>query len=203
MEKPAFWNHNAAYYPWLRRQLDRAAAKNILDVGCGDGSLARFLASTGRQVLGIDPDPAAVARALERTGEGENARFLSVPFEEFKAPPDSLDGIVFVASLHHMEGEGAIRKARELLKPGGLLLVVGLASPSSSGDWALEALRVLPARLGTALHREHSSEALGLAVKYALPKMGEVRALVRRELPGAKLRSGLYYRWLLRWTKPQ
>ena len=202
MEKPAFWNHNAAYYPWLRRQLDRAAAKNILDVGCGDGSLARFLASTGRQVLGIDPDPAAVARALERTGEGENARFLSVPFEEFKAPPDSLDGIVFVASLHHMEGEGAIRKAKELLKPGGLLLVVGLASPSGPGDWALEALRVLPAKLGTLFHQGNAtSEELGLRTSYNFPKMAEVRALIRRELPGAKLRRGLYYRWLLRWTK--
>ena len=41
-----------------------------------------------------------------------------------------------------------------------------------------------------------------MAVNYALPKMAEVRAMIRRELPGAKLRSGLYYRWLLHWTKP-
>ena len=41
MEKPAFWSHNAAYYPWVRRQLESVAAKRILDVGCGEGSLAR------------------------------------------------------------------------------------------------------------------------------------------------------------------
>ena len=201
MEKPAFWNHNAAYYPWVRRQLDKAAAKRVLDVGCGEGSLARYLASPEREVLGIDPDPAAVSKALERTGEGGDARFLCVRFEEYDAPPNSLDGVVFVASLHHMDGVGAIRKAKELLRPGGLLLVVGLASPSGPGGWALEALRVLPAWLGTALHRARSSEALGLDVNYALPKMAEVRALIRRELPGSKLRSGLYYRWLLSWTK--
>jgi 2-polyprenyl-3-methyl-5-hydroxy-6-metoxy-1,4-benzoquinol methylase len=202
VEKPAFWNHNAAYYPWVRRQLDRSGAKRVLDVGCGEGSLARYLAAPGREILGIDPSEEAIALARSKTGEGAGVRFLPVTLEGLDAPPGSLDGVVFVASLHHTDGEGALRKARELLKPGGLLLIVGLASPSGPGDWALEALRVLPAKLGSALHRERSSEALGLIVNYALPPMGEVRALVRRELPGAKLRSGLYYRWLLRWTKP-
>ncbi len=201
MEKPAFWNHNAAYYPWLRRQLDRAAAKRVLDVGCGEGSLARFLAAPGRQIWGIDPFAAAIGAARDKCGEGEGLTFLCASFEDFEAPPGSLDGIVFAASLHHMEEEGAIRKAKKLLKPGGLLLIVGLASPSGPADWVLEVLRILPARLGTALHRARSSEELGLPTSYVFPPMAEVRALVRRELPGAKLRCGLYYRWLLRWTK--
>jgi SAM-dependent methyltransferase len=201
MEKPAFWNHNAAYYPWIRRQLDRSAAKHVLDVGCGEGSLARYLASPGREVLGIDPSSEAIALARKQTGEGEGVRFFPLSLEVFDAPPGSMDAVLFVASLHHTDGEGAVRKAKALLRPGGRLLIVGLADPSGPGDWLLEALRVAPAKLGTALHRERSSEELGLAVDYALPQMGEVRALVRRELPGAKLRSGLYYRWLLSWTK--
>ena len=49
MEKPAFWNHNAAYYPWIRKQLEGIAATRILDVGCGEGSLARYLAFPGRE----------------------------------------------------------------------------------------------------------------------------------------------------------
>jgi SAM-dependent methyltransferase len=202
MEKPAFWNHNAAYYPWVRRQLDRAAAKNILDVGCGEGSLARYLASPGRKVLGIDPFATAIDEARSKGGEGAGVTFLCAAFEDFETPPGSLDGIVFAASLHHMAPEGAIRKAKKLLKPGGLLLIVGLAAPSGPADWILEALRVLPARLGTALHRARPSEALGLPISYEFPPMAEVRALAGRELPGAKLRCGLYYRWLLRWTKP-
>lgn len=201
MEKPAFWNHNAAYYPWIRKQVESIAAKRILDVGCGEGSLARYLAFPGREILGIDPSGEAIARARKQTGEGEGVHFLNLSLEGFDAPPGSMDAVIFAASFHHMEEEGALRKARELLRPGGRLLIVGLADPSGPGDWLLEALRVAPAKLGTALHRERSSEELGLAVDYALPKMGEVRALVRRELPGAKLRSGLYYRWLLSWTK--
>lgn len=101
-----------------------------------------------------------------------------------------------------MDGEAAVRKAKELLKPGGLLLVVGLASPSGPQDWALAALRVLPAWLGTLGHGGGTtSEQLGLRTTYTVPKMEEVRSLIRRELPGAKLRHGLYYRYLLSWTK--
>ncbi len=201
MERPSFWNHNAAYYPWVRRELDRAAARSVLDVGCGEGALLRYLAAPQRQLLGIDPSAEAVASALAQTGKGEELRFLCTAFEDFEAPPGSLDAVVFSASLHHMDARKAVRKAKELLRPGGRLLVIGLAAPSGPGDWALECLRVLPARLGTLLRRARSSEELGLPVSYEFPKMAEVRALIRRELPGARLRSGLYYRWLLRWTK--
>ena len=201
MEKPSFWNHNAAYYPWIKKALDRSGAGKILDAGCGEGALVRYLRAPGRQLTGIDPDPAAVSRARQSTAEGEDVRWLCTTFEDFAAPRGSLDAVVFVASLHHMDARKALRKAKELLRPGGRLLAVGLAAPSGPGDWALECLRVLPARLGTLLRRARSSEELGLSVSYALPGMSEVRALVRRELPGAKLRSGLYYRWLLQWTK--
>lgn len=201
MEKPAFWNHNAAYYPWIRKQLDRQGARKVLDVGCGEGSLARYLAAPGRRIRGIDPSDAVIASAVEKTGDEADVSFRCAAFEAFEAPPCSLDAVIFAACLHHMEGEAAIRKAKELLRPGGLLLAVGLASPSGPGDRALEALRVLPAKLGTRLHRAQSSEDLRLPTSYSFPQMAEVRSLVRRELPGAKLRQGLYYRWLLRWVK--
>ena len=35
----------------------------------------------------------------------------------YKDGTDSFDAIVFVASLHHMDAETALRKARELLAP--------------------------------------------------------------------------------------
>ena len=111
MEKPAFWNHNAAYYPWIRKQLDRQGARKVLDVGCGEGSLARYLAAPGRRIRGIDPSDAAIASAWEKTGDEADVSFRCAAFEAFEAPPCSLDAVIFAASLHHMEGEAAIRKA--------------------------------------------------------------------------------------------
>ena len=107
----------------------------------------------------------------------------------------------FVASLHHMEAEAALRKAARLLCRGGVLLVVGLAKPSGLGDRLLEGLRVLPSLVVSRMHRAQSSEELGIPVSYALPPMREVRSLVHRLLPGAKLRQGLHYRCLLKWIK--
>ena len=198
MDRPEIWNHNAAYYPWVRRQL--RGGRHILDVGCGEGSLVRFLAEPGRSVLGLDPDPGCIGRARSRACPA-GVGFTEGTLEDFSAPAGSLDGVVFSASLHHMEPEPALRKASALLREGGILLVVGLAKPSGLGDLLLEGLRVLPSAAVTRLHSARSPETLGVPVSYALPPMPEVRALTRRLLPGAALRPALHYRYLLRWTK--
>lgn len=46
------------------------APRSVLDIGCGEGWLARALAARGIQVLGIDADPALTARA-RAAGGGE------------------------------------------------------------------------------------------------------------------------------------
>ena len=195
--RPEYWNHNAAYYPLLRRLT--AGKKRILDAGCGEGALARFLAEPGREITGVDPDEGCIRRASARAAGGTEFRCCTL---EDLSDPGPFDAVVLSASLHHMDGDRALEKAKRLLEKGGLLLIVGLARPSSPGDRLLEILRVVPCAVLSRLHRQKSTEDLGLPVSYALPSMGEVRALVRRRLPGAKLRQGLYYRWLLRWEKP-
>ena len=200
MAQPEYWNHNAAYYPWVERHL--RGRRRILDVGCGNGALAAVLEAPERRILGIDPFPACIEAAKKRE-LGEDISFENCTLEELEAPAGSLDAVVFAASLHHMDPERALGKAVSLLKPGGVLLAVGLAKPSSPGDHVLEALRVLPSALLTRLHRERSSEELGVPVSYDLPPMGEVRRLARTLLPGARLRQALHYRYLLRWVKPE
>lgn len=157
MGRPEFWNHSAAYYPWLRRQL--AGRRRILDVGCGEGALARYLAEPGRVITGIDPDEGCILRSVARTAAG--TEFLCCTMEAF-SDPGPFDAVVFSASLHHMDGEKALEKAAALLGSGGLLLIVGLARPSSVGDWLLEGLRVLPSAVLSRLHRQQRAEELGV-----------------------------------------
>ena len=197
VERPEFWNHNAAYYPWLKRQL--RGKTRILDAGCGEGSLVRFLAAPGRVITGIDQDEDCIRRASARAAAG--TEFQCCTLEGF-SDPGPFDAVIFSASLHHMDGEKALDRAAALLDRGGLLLIVGLGSPSTPGDRLLEILRVIPCAALSRLHRQRSAEDLGVPVSYELPPMGEVRALIRHKLPGARLRHGLYYRWLLRWEKP-
>ena len=128
--------------------------------------------------------------------------FIATAFETFSAEPEIYDAVTFVASLHHMEQAEAVEKAKMLLNPGGKLLVVGLAAPSRLSDRLRELGRVIPAAIGSKLHRMRTSEELGVPTAYSFPKMDEIRALATAQLPTAKLSHGLYYRYLLSWQKP-
>ena len=46
-----------------------------------------------------------------------------------------------------------------------------------------------------------TSEDLNINVNYNLPSMHDLKCLYRKEIPGYKLRYGLYYRYLLDWIK--
>lgn len=195
----SYWNHNTAYYAWVRDEV--ATRGNILDAGCGDGTLARYLGTCSNRIVGIDPSRRCIERAHAVSSDNEGIIFECVPFSSYQAPPESLDAIIFVASLHHMDATEAIEKAKGLLAPKGKIVIVGLASPASPLDWAVEILRVVPCRIISAIHREISSEKREIPTSYEFPTMSDVRALSERMLPGARLRYGLYYRYLLTWTK--
>ena len=193
-----YWNHNAAYYPWIARQV--GSRSRVLDVGCGDGTLARYLAAPGRTVTGLDPDAGCILRARRASEGTAGLRFVLTDFEMFEAAPGSFDAVLFVASLHHMVATAAVEKAAALLSPGGVLLIVGLAAPSTLPDRLLDAARVVPSFVSSRLHRMQSSESLQIPTSYRLPPMAEVRTLAAR-LPDAVLRYGLHWRYLLKWEK--
>ena len=191
-----YWNHNTAYYPWIRKQA--SDCRSVLDVGCGDGSLAFFLDDGAKEIVGIDVDGDSIRRACAMGGEG-GPRFAACDFLEY-APGRHFDAVVFSASLHHMDMRQALRKAKALLAPGGKVLIVGLAKPSTAADHLLEAARVIPSKVMSAVHRMRSSEEMGLNVSYDFPPMREIRAAISAELPGARMRRGLHYRYLLVWS---
>ena len=41
---------------------------------------------------------------------------------------------------------------------------------------------------------------LGIRTDYRLPRMSDIRRIVRQELPGARIHYALQYRYLLEWT---
>jgi 2-polyprenyl-3-methyl-5-hydroxy-6-metoxy-1,4-benzoquinol methylase len=192
-----YWNHNSAYYPWVVAKT--FGCQRVLDVGCGNGELAYLLAAAGHSVTGIDPSASCIAEARARES-GEDVRFARASFESYGAGK-SFDAIVFVASLHHMDMERTLARAKELLAPGGVIAVVGLASPSSALDHAIEVLRVVPSCVSSRLHRMRTSEGLGIPTSYELPTMAQVREVASRHLPGSTIRHGLHWRYLLSWRK--
>lgn len=197
MMQANYWNHNSAYHPWVLEKT--RGCQRVLDVGCGNGELALMLALDGHSVTGIDPSDECIAEARVRA-HGEKVRFDCTTFENFEAE-EPFDAIVFVASIHHMDMEKAIAKAKGLLAPGGVIAIVGLASPSSALDHAIELLRVIPSWISSKMHHMRPSEDLGIPTSYVMPTMAQVREVASRLLPGAAIRHGLHWRYLLAWRK--
>lgn len=193
-----YWNHNTAYHRWILRHASRA--RSALDVGCGDGLLLARLAPRCETAAGIDPDDGAANHARERTACFSNVRVIRGDFLSADFGGETFDAVIFAASLHHMDTEAALMKAKELLNAGGALLVVGLARPDGAADWVTEALRVVPAKIGSFLHGEKRGRTAAVPTRDPQMSLGEIRRIAKRVLPGAKIRRGLYYRYLLRWN---
>jgi len=198
-DNKAYWTHNTAYHKYILRYAkgrDRA-----LDVGCGDGLLVRRLSGVCRFVTGAEPDAVSADRAMLRLKDVENAEIIKAGFEDYDAEDESFDYITFVASIHHMDLEYCLRKAKRLLKRGGALIVVGCAKSRGAGDALLDAARAIPARIGSLLHGE-AKGGIGVPTETPETDLKTIKNAAKRELPGVKIRRGLYYRYLLRWTKP-
>ncbi|MGW0252454.1 class I SAM-dependent methyltransferase, partial [Nocardia goodfellowii] len=127
MRRDPYWNHNTHYHPWLLAQVP-ARARTALDVGCGDGLLARKLSTRCADVVGVDLD-AAILETADRT---PNIRYEQI---DFRSVSGTFDFVAAVASLHHVPLTEGLCALRRLVAPGGTLAVVGLTKMTPRTDW--------------------------------------------------------------------
>ena len=192
------YNHNVHYADLLLSQVP-AACRSALDVGCGDGGFARRLADRFSAVVtGIDQDRAMIERARTLAGD-RLIRFVEADFLQY-AFDEPFDFIAASASLHHMPCEQALLKMAALLRPGGVLAVLGLFREVSFTDRAV-ALVATPVNVFYALHRGRVSS--GAPIKPPDMSLAEIRETVATVLPSARMRRLLLWRYLLTWQKPQ
>lgn len=107
--------------------------RSVLDIGCGEGWLARELAAQGLQVMGVDAIPGLIAEA-RRAGGGD---FRIVSYEEIAAGALAVSVDVLVGNfslLGDTSVEGLFRAAPTLLKPGGAFIVQTLHPVAACGD---------------------------------------------------------------------
>lgn len=98
----------------------------ILDIGCGSGVISLFLASRGKQVLGIDISRSSINACREgakNLGLKEKAVFKVVDFPREKLNR-KFDIVICSEVLEHIEeDEKAVEEIYNLLTPGGLLII--------------------------------------------------------------------------------
>ena len=197
-----YWNHNTAFHQEVVRDAGRRGGR-ALDVGCGEGLLCARLAGVCREVIGIDSDERALARARRRLERTPKARVLARDIMDPDLPVrlGAFETVTCVAVLHHLPLEEGLAALGALVAPGGRLIVIGLAADKSPWDWIVSGLSVLPIRVMSAWHRE--TRDIGVATTRARESLGEIRAAASRILPGARLRRRFYYRYSLVWDRPR
>jgi SAM-dependent methyltransferase len=180
-----FYRHSAegsgGVLAWLRERLSRWSAKRrnsappfrfggrrtgrVLEVGCGSGELLQHFASHGWETYGIDPSGAAVAAAARRGAKAHEGTLQDCPWQD-----QTFDAITFQHSLEHISDPvPALQQARELLAPGGVLVI---AVPNWS-SWQRRLFGNRWAMLDMPRHQQHLSpraltrlaEKLGLEVE--------------------------------------
>ena len=92
--------------------------KRVLDLGCRSGALTRHLLD-GNEVVGVDVDPAALAKAAALGIEPVQANVEEpLPFDD-----ESFDAVVAGELLEHLQFPDAlVAEVRRVLRPGGVLV---------------------------------------------------------------------------------
>ncbi len=125
----------------LIEQASLRRSSRVLDIGCGTGSLVVLIKRLHPEleVVGLDPDPKALARTrrkLERVGL--SAQLDEGFSDELPYPDASFDRVLSSFMMHHLERDEKARtltEVRRILRPEGSLHVLdfGGAEPRRDG----------------------------------------------------------------------
>lgn len=162
----------------------------VLEACCGTGGLARRIAATGREVLGVDLAPANIALARSRQPPDLSVRFevgdvAALPLPE--AGP--YDVATIVMALHEMPATYRLPVLERLLLLAGKVLVVDFVAPM---PWSVAGVRNRSVEF--AAGPEHFGGFRSFQAQGGLPELVEragARTLSERRLDSGTLHLAL------------
>jgi ubiquinone/menaquinone biosynthesis C-methylase UbiE len=113
-----------------------APDENVLDVGCGTGTVALTIAARvpSARVIGIDASPEMVELAKAKAVKaGAGCEFQVAAIESLPFPDSSFNLVTSSLMLHHLPVElkrAGLAEVRRVLEPGGRFVAVDFATES-------------------------------------------------------------------------
>jgi ubiquinone/menaquinone biosynthesis C-methylase UbiE len=121
-------------YPLLKSWLSRSHAKNVLDIGCGQGICSVHLGETNAQYVGVDPSSDLIHRANELYSSPSRSfatgNIYNLPFK------DKSFGAAFSIAVWHLLSDisKASSELNRVLEDKGSFLIV-TADPAQYQGW--------------------------------------------------------------------
>jgi SAM-dependent methyltransferase len=168
-----------------------------LDVGCGEGETARRLRRRLPKVLGLECDTPSVEQARLY---GDDITYVVGDLFSTDLADASFDVVSAVGMLHHVDQRRGLDRLSRLLRPGGLLIVVGLARSGSVSDLARDAFESVALRRHSIFKGVWETSAPKIwppPTTYAKAESVSIEVL-----PDAHFRRVPYFRYALTWTRP-
>lgn len=134
---------------------------HYLDIGCGNGYSLRIVAPyvPKGQLVGVDLSGRMIEKAREETRLSVSVKFHVSSFREWEGGQNRFDKIFSMETFYYFEDVPcAIRKAYELLKPGGVFacIVDYYEENPASWDWPK------PEKCGVPMQRFNKKEWEGM-----------------------------------------
>jgi len=111
-----------ALVSWVAERLELRPGRTVADIGAGTGKLTRLLVPTGARVLAVEP-LAEMREQLAAAVDGVDV--LAGSAEDLPLEDASVDALTAAAAFHWFEPARAYPELHRVLRPVGLLAVVG------------------------------------------------------------------------------
>lgn len=203
------YDQRLEYYDQVLLRRAPTSCETALEIGCGTGAFTLELAARAKKVVALDLSPGMIEVARRRSAGLANIEFVIADAATWDFGREHYDCIASITTLHHLPMADILRRAREALKPGGVLLVLDLFQPVGLADFVRSALarsvRLVLDRARTGRWRAPAEIRRAWADHERLdhhPPMAEVRRLAAEILPGARVTQRLLWRYSLIWSKP-
>ena len=148
-DTPEFWNEmwadtdnvGSGSDAILSEQIEHLTPGSALEIGCGTGVNAVWLAQQGWQVTGVDYSEVAVEKGKQLAAEkGVNVEFVLADASTYQ-PKGQYDLITsFYIQLFPQQRAGMLANMSKALAPGGTLLFVGHDKSGPPAGWSEEDL---------------------------------------------------------------